>query len=73
MVILDERGVAHLAPMEVFSVCLTAWHVRQARRMGSGNMSMGIRIAIESYEKRRRKILPFQTERRIDDRRTRGG
>lgn len=35
------------APMCVRSVRLTFWHIRRAKRIGSGNLSEGVRIAIE--------------------------
>jgi len=34
-------------PMDAYSVRLTAWHARQARRIGNGEVSEGIRAAIE--------------------------
>jgi len=38
-------------PMEIYSVRLTAWHARHARRLGMGNLGRGIRIAIEKASK----------------------
>jgi len=38
-------------PMEIYSVRLTAWHARHARRLGMGNLGRGIRIAIERASK----------------------
>lgn len=37
--------------MEVYYARLTATHARLARRMGHGNLSEGIRVAIEHCEK----------------------
>lgn len=34
-------------PLPTVTARLTLWHVRAARRLGSGNASEGIRIAIE--------------------------
>jgi hypothetical protein len=34
-------------PMDAYSVKLTSWHARMARRLGSGNLSRGMRIALE--------------------------
>lgn len=34
-------------PLSTVTSRLTLWHVRAARRLGSGNASEGIRIAIE--------------------------
>jgi hypothetical protein len=34
-------------PMDGYQVRLTARHAREARRIGGGNMGMGIRTAIE--------------------------
>jgi len=36
--------------MEVYYARLTATHARLARRMGNGNLSEGIRLAIEHCE-----------------------
>lgn len=37
--------------MEVYYARLTATHARLARRIGNGNLSEGIRVAIEHYER----------------------
>jgi hypothetical protein len=37
-------------PMSPYTIRLTAWHARMARRQGKGNMGRGIRIAIEMAE-----------------------
>ena len=34
-------------PLQMVSVRLPLWHVRAARRIGNGNASEGIRVAIE--------------------------
>ena len=33
--------------LDTYSVRLTAWHARQARKIGNGNMGDGIRLCIE--------------------------
>lgn len=38
-------------PMEIYSVRLTSWHARHARRLGHGNLGRGVRIAIERASK----------------------
>ena len=38
-------------PMEIYSVRLTSWHARHARRLGMANLGRGIRIAIEKASK----------------------
>ena len=35
------------APMDTYYNRLTAWHARKARKIGEGNLSKGVRIAIE--------------------------
>lgn len=35
-------------PMVIYSLRLSAWHARQARLLGGGNMSKGVRQAIEA-------------------------
>ena len=34
-------------PMDNYNARLTAWHARMARKVGDGNLSLGLRIAIE--------------------------
>lgn len=34
-------------PLRVVSVRLTLWHERQAKELGNGELSLGIRIALE--------------------------
>jgi hypothetical protein len=51
---MEKPGRKRLFPdvaMEVYYARLTATHARLARRMGQGNLSEGIRIAIEHCEK----------------------
>jgi hypothetical protein len=51
---VEKPGRKRLYPevaMEVYYARLTATHARLARRVGSGNLSEGIRIAIEHYER----------------------
>jgi hypothetical protein len=51
---MEKPGRKRLYPdvaMEVYYARLTATHARLARRMGQGNLSEGIRIAIEHFEK----------------------
>jgi hypothetical protein len=48
----DEKQEDHQAKyqeeaMDVYGVRLPCWHARMARRLGLGNLSRGIRIAIE--------------------------
>ena len=33
--------------MDVYTVRLTSWHARMARRFGQGNLSRGVRLTIE--------------------------
>jgi hypothetical protein len=50
---LDKPGRRRIYPevaMEVYYARLTATHARFARRIGQGNLSEGIRLAIEHYE-----------------------
>lgn len=35
------------APLQTATIRLSVWHVRAARRIGQGNASEGIRLAIE--------------------------
>lgn len=37
-------------PLKPSSVRLPFWHVREARRIGKGNLSEGIRIALEFFK-----------------------
>ena len=37
--------------MDIYSVRLTSWHARMARRIGMGNLARGIRIALEKMSK----------------------
>jgi len=39
--------------MDAYSVRLTAWHARQARRLGGGEVSAGVRKAIELAAKKK--------------------
>jgi hypothetical protein len=38
------------APMDVYPIRITAAHARKARKAGKGNLSRGIRQAIEKME-----------------------
>jgi len=35
------------APLQTATIRLSVWHVRAARRIGKGNASEGVRLAIE--------------------------
>jgi hypothetical protein len=51
---MEKPGRKRLYPdvaMEVYYARLTATHSRLARRLGNGNLSEGIRMAIEHCEK----------------------
>jgi len=37
------------SPMTNYTARITAWHARMARRIGAGNLSEGVRLAIEDY------------------------
>jgi hypothetical protein len=37
--------------MDIYSIRLTSWHARIARRIGLGNLSRGIRLIIEWWAK----------------------
>jgi hypothetical protein len=37
--------------MDVYTMRLTSWHARMARRLGQGNLSRGVRLAIERFLK----------------------
>jgi hypothetical protein len=37
------------SPMTNYTARTTAWHARQARRIGGGNFSEGVRMAVEHY------------------------
>jgi N-methylhydantoinase B/oxoprolinase/acetone carboxylase alpha subunit len=69
MDIQEERRKRHMDAMDAFSVRLSAWHAYHARRIGDGNMALGIRVAVENHEKRRRMTLHFEVERRKSQRR----
>ena len=45
-----RRRIYPEVAMSVYYSRLTATHARYARRIGAGNLSEGIRIAIEHYE-----------------------
>jgi hypothetical protein len=45
-----RRRIYPEVAMSVYYARLTATHARFARRIGDGNLSEGIRIAIEHYE-----------------------
>ena len=50
---MEKPGRKRLYPdvaMEVYYARLTATHARLARRIGHGNLSEGVRAAIEHYE-----------------------
>lgn len=36
------------APMDVYPVRMTAKHARMARKLGEGNLSQGMRVALET-------------------------
>lgn len=38
--------------MDAFSIRLTAWHARQARKIGGGELGSGVRKAIEEMVRR---------------------
>jgi len=40
--------------MQVYSVRLAAWHAIEARRIGRGDMSKGIRASIEETAERKK-------------------
>jgi len=40
-------------PMNNYTARLTAWHARLARRLGDGNLSAGLRLAVESFAGRK--------------------
>jgi len=69
MGIQDERQSRRVDAMLAFSVRLSAWHAHHARQIGEGNMGVGIRVALEGHERRRRMTLPFDVERRTYQRR----
>jgi hypothetical protein len=51
---MEKPGRKRLYPdvaMEVYYARLTATHARLARRLGGGNLSEGIRVAIEHCER----------------------
>lgn len=35
------------SPLDVYSIRITAFHARMARQLGNGNLSNGIRLALE--------------------------
>lgn len=37
-------------PMKVVALRLTNWHTRKAKKIGDGNLSEGVRVALESYD-----------------------
>ena len=37
------------SPMSNYTARFTAWHARMARRVGEGNLSEGLRKALEDY------------------------
>lgn len=46
------RPLAHAyqdSPMSNYTARMTAWHARMARRISAGNLSEGLRIALEDY------------------------
>ena len=46
---LGETLMSARETMSVYSVRLTAYHSRMARRAGLGNLSEGLRIAVEEW------------------------
>ena len=40
-------------PLRLISVRLPFWHTQIAKKLGSGNMSRGIRIALEGTKKKK--------------------
>gem|GEM_PF-6743873 len=40
-------------PMDAYQARMTAWHARQARKLGEGNLSAGIRFCIEYVTRNR--------------------
>jgi hypothetical protein len=36
-------------PMDAYSVRMTAWHARRARKIGKGNLAEGVRRLIEAW------------------------
>ena len=47
----EDQEVYQRGSMDVYAVRLTAWHARMARRLGHGNLSRGIRLALEKILK----------------------
>jgi len=45
-------------PMDVYPHRMAAAHARKARKIGGGNESKGVRIAIEKFEMQEPDILP---------------
>jgi hypothetical protein len=43
----DHQAKWQEGAMDLYGVRLPSWHARMARRIGLGNLSRGIRIAIE--------------------------
>lgn len=43
-------------PMDQYAVRLTAWHGLVAREAGGGNVSRGVRLALEAWAKMRGKV-----------------
>lgn len=44
--------------MDAYSVRLTAWHARQVRRIGGGELGQGMREVIEAYVKAEKEKRP---------------
>lgn len=51
------------APMDSYPVRMTAAHARRARRIGAGNLSEGVRVALEQADS------PAERRRGVADRR----
>lgn len=41
------------SPMDAYNVRITAWHARKARKLGDGNLALGVRKAIEMAEEKK--------------------
>lgn len=51
-------------PMDTYPVRMTAAHARHARRKGEGNLSQGVRLAIEETEGEREERRTGPKDRR---------